>query len=399
MVSSEVDEPLAVAPAPGDPPLQARAPDEPAAAEPAADEAAAEQIDPSAQIALLAARRNRLLGALVTLALLTLGTLAARVVVPVMLAVLLSLMLAPVVRGLTAWRVPRAVAALVVLAVAIACGGFAINALARPAVDWFADAPKVIEKLAHQMHELWRPIADASKATERITHMSQAPAGTQTVRVVDGSAPDALFQVLAAAPGVISSVAVTLLLVFVFLLHGEAMLRKTVELAPDWHAKRGVVIATRDAQRELSAYVVTISAINVALGATTAIVLWLLGIPDPMLWGGLVALLNFAPYVGPLATVVALTVVGLTTAKSAAFGLAAPAVFLGLHLTESFLVTPILAGRRLALDPIMIVLGLLLFGWMWGIAGLLIAVPLLTCVKIIASRVPGWAALEKLLSA
>lgn len=357
------------------------------------------EIDNAADLAQLAARRNRLLIALVALSILTLSTIAARVVVPIMIAVLLSLMLAPVVRGLMAWRVPRALAAFLVMAAVVACGALAINALARPAVDWFAQAPKVIEQLAHQMHDLWRPIADASKATERITHMSQPPPGTQTVRVVDGTAPDALFQVLAATPGIISSIAVTLLLVFVFLLHGEAMLRKTVELAPDWHAKRGVVIATRDAQRELSAYVVTISAINAALGVTTALVLWWLGIPDPMLWGGMVALLNFAPYVGPLAAVIALAIVGITTEHSVTVGLAAPAVFLCLHLTESFIVTPILAGRRLALDPIMIFLGLLLFGWMWGIAGLLIAVPLLTCFKIVASRVPGWAPLEKLLSA
>lgn len=349
--------------------------------------------------AQLAQRRNRLLGALLALALLTLSTLAAAVVVPVMVALLLSLMLAPVVRGLTAWRLPRALASLLVLGAAITLGAVLLDALARPALTWFAHAPKVIEQLAQQMHDFWRPLADASKATERITHMTTPPSSGQTVRVVDGSAPDALFQVLAAAPAIITSLAVTLLLVFVFLLHGDSMLRKTVEFAPDWHAKRGVVIATRDAQRELSAYVLTISMINAALGLVAAAVLWWLGIPDPMLWGGLVAVLNFAPYVGPVLAVLSLTVVGITTAHSISLGLAAPAAFLALHLLESFLVTPILAGRRLALDPIMIFLGLLLFGWMWGIAGLLIAVPLLTCFKIVASRVPGWAPLEKLLSA
>jgi len=346
----------------------------------------------------LAIWRNRFLAGIFVLLLLAIGAIAARVVLPIMVALLFSLMLAPAVRFLTTWRMPRSLASLIVLGVAIAAGGLLLNALARPAIDWFAQAPKVIEQVAHQMHSLWRPLADASKATEKITHMTDPAPGSQTVRVIDDS-PDTLFQLLAAAPAIIASVGVTLLLIFVFLLHGDAVLRKIVELAPDWHAKRGVVVATRDAQRELSRYVLTISLINAALGLVTAVALWWLHIPDALLWGGMVGIFNFAPYVGPLITVVALTVVGLTAEHTLPLGLAPPAVFLVLHLTESFIITPWLAGRRLALDPVMIFLSLMVFGWMWGVPGLLIAVPLLTCFNIIASRVPAWAPLAKLLGA
>ena len=346
----------------------------------------------------LALWRNRLLGMMLALLVLTLSALAARVVVPVMVAILFSLMLAPMVRALTTWHVPRLLASLFVLGSAVTVGVLLLDALSRPAIEWFSHAPRVVEQLAHQLHDLSRPLADASKATEQLTHMAPPPGG-QTIRVVDGSAPDTLFQALAATPAIIASIAVTLLLSFVFLLHGDAVLRKSVELAPDWNAKRNVVVATRDAQRELSAYVLTISLINAALGLATAAALWWLGIPDALLWGGMAALFNFAPYVGPLLAVVALSVVGLTTEHALLPGLVPPALFLALHIIESFVVTPILAGRRLALDPIMIFVSLLLFGWMWGIAGLLIAVPLLTCFKIIASRVPGWETVEKLLSA
>jgi len=344
--------------------------------------------------------RNRLLAMILGLLLLTLSALAARVVVPVLVAILFSVMLAPAVRLLTQWRVPRAFASLLVLGLSIAAGGLLLNALAKPALDWVAHAPKAIEQFAHQVQQLWRPIADASKkATEQIAQLTQSAPSPAPVRVVDTSTPDTLVQVLSAAPGIIMEILVTLLLTFVFLQHGDAVLRKLVELAPDWHAKRGVVVATRDAQRDLSVYVFTISVINAALGVATATALWALGIPDPVLWGGVAAAFNFAPYIGPMLTTAALSVVGITNAHSLLLGLAPPAAFLGLHLIESFVVTPFLAGRRLALDPIMIFLSLLLFGWMWGIAGLLIAVPLLTCLKIIASRVPGWAALAKLLGA
>jgi predicted PurR-regulated permease PerM len=342
--------------------------------------------------------RNRLLAMILGLLLLTLSALAARVVVPVLVAILFSVMLAPAVRLLTQWRVPRAFASLLILGLAIAAGGVLLNALAKPAVDWIAHAPKAIEQFAHQVQQLWRPIADASKkATEQIAQMTQSAPAPAPVRVVDTSTPDTLVQMLSAAPGIIMEILVTLLLTFVFLQHGDAVLRKLVELAPDWHAKRGVVVATRDAQRDLSVYVFTISVINAVLGIATATALWALGIPDAVLWGGVAAAFNFAPYIGPMLTVAALSVVGITNAHSLLLGLAPPAAFLALHFIESFVVTPFLAGRRLALDPIMIFLSLLLFGWMWGIAGLLIAVPLLTCLKIIASRVPAWAALAKLL--
>jgi predicted PurR-regulated permease PerM len=345
--------------------------------------------------------RNRLLGMIFVLLLLGTLSLATRVVVPVLVAILLSLMLAPPVRLLTQWHVPRVLASVFVLGLAIAIGVTALNALARPAFDWMGHAPKAIEQFAHQIHDLWRPIADASKATEKITHIAQT--GTtdaqQPVRVVDSGAPDPIFQLLSGAPAIIASILSTLILVFVFLQHGDAVLRKLVEFAPDWNAKRGVVVATRDAQRELSGYVLTISLINVVLGIATAVALWLLGIPDALLWGGVAALLNFAPYIGPILTVAALSIVGMSSAHTLLLGLAAPGAFLALHFIESFLVTPFLAGRRLALDPIMIFLSLMLLGWMWGIAGLLIAVPLLTCFKIVASRIPAWAPVAKLLGA
>ena len=371
------------------------------AATPAPNEAEDDGQLSRAELASQLLWRNRLLGGIFALLLVTVLALAARVVVPVLVAILISLMLAPPVRLLTQWHVPRVLASLFVLGLSIAIGVAALNALARPAIDWMAHAPKVIEQFAHQARDLWRPFADASKATEKITHMTQGGAtdGQQPVRVVDSSAPDPVFQLLSAAPVVISSIIATLILVFVFLLYGDAVLRKLVEFAPDWHAKRGVVVATRDAQRELSGYVLTISLINAALGVATAVALWLLGVPDALLWGGIAALLNFAPYIGPILTVLALCIVGMTSSHTLLLGFAPPAAFLTLHFIESFLVTPFLAGRRLALDPIMIFLSLLVLGWMWGIPGLLIAVPMLTCFKIVASRVPAWTPLAKLLGA
>jgi predicted PurR-regulated permease PerM len=185
---------------------------------------------------------------------------------------------------------------------------------------------------------------------------------------------------------------------FLFLLHGDALLRKFVTLAPHLRAKREIVLATRQAQHELSLYMITITLINAGLGLATAAALHLLHMPDPLLWGGVAAVLNFAPFIGPLLTAAALLVAGFAEFSSAIDALAAPAAFLFLHLIEGQVITPHLVGRRLALDPVMVFLSLVVLGWTWGIAGLLIAVPLMSCAKIIASRLPEGAMLATLLS-
>jgi predicted PurR-regulated permease PerM len=124
-----------------------------------------------------------------------------------------------------------------------------------------------------------------------------------------------------------------------------------------------------------------------------------LGVDDPLLWGGVVAVLNFAPFIGPMLAVMVLVVVGFSRFETPLAALSVPGVFLGLHLIEGQLVTPLIVGRRLSLDPVMVFLALMLFGWLWGVAGLLLAMPLLTCVRIVAERIPAWSTLAKLLAA
>jgi predicted PurR-regulated permease PerM len=120
--------------------------------------------------------------------------------------------------------------------------------------------------------------------------------------------------------------------------------------------------------------------------------------PDPLLWGGVAAVLNFAPFLGPLLTAAALTVAGFAEFASPLSALAAPGAFLGLHLIEGQIITPHLVGRRLALDPVMVFLALVVLGWTWGATGLLIAVPLMSCAKIIAERMPEGGVLATVLS-
>jgi predicted PurR-regulated permease PerM len=338
----------------------------------------------------------RIAGVILALLVAYVCIVAEAVIVPILVAILIGLIFAPFVRALERRHIPRAIGALLSVAFALAATAIAFVALAAPARTWLARMPRAIAHMESALRDLRRPLQAASDATRELGKLANMD-GDQTMRVVDSS-PGMLAQLASAAPAVLAGVTVTVFLTFLLLLHGDAILRKFVTLAPHLRAKRDLVEATRQAQHELSLYMITITLINSALGLATAAALYLLHVPDPLLWGGLAALMNFAPFIGPLLTACALTVAGFAEFASPLSALAAPAAFLGLHLIEGQIITPHLVGRRLALDPVVVFLALIVLGWIWGVAGLLLAVPLISCTKIIAERAPGGSVLATLLS-
>lgn len=339
--------------------------------------------------------RDRLLGVLVFLLVMYTCAVAEAVLVPILVAILLGLILAPAVRFMERWRVPRLLGALLAVCATFGIIGSAIAALASPARAWLSHMPAALVHLQAALRDLRRPLQAATEATRELSKLG-ALGDTQTVHTVEAS-PGFLAHLLSVAPGALAGLVVTVFLTFLFLLHGDALLRKFVTMAPHLRAKRDIVLATREAQHELSIYMITITVINLALGLATVAALHLLHVPDPWLWGGVAALMNYAPFIGPLITAAALVVAGFAEFSSPLSALAAPAAFLGLHLLEGELVTPHLVGRRLALDPVMVFLALIVLGWMWGVAGLLLAVPLLACAKIVAERILEGDALATLL--
>jgi predicted PurR-regulated permease PerM len=342
--------------------------------------------------------RNRLLAGILALLALYACSAAAVLLVPLLLAVLMSLMLAPAVRLLCRWHLPRVLATLLVLLFTIILTGSLLASLVAPARAWMAQVPKSLDRIELALSKLRQPLLAATHASEQITKLANIGGGSKSQRVVD-TGPSRIAQMLSATPAALASMIATLLLIFIFLLHGDALLRKFVELAPALRIKKDIVIATRSAQHELSTYMITIAAINGVLGLLTSAALWWLGVDDPLLWGGVVAILNFAPFVGPMVAVTILIVVGFSRYETPLAALSVPGVFLVLHLIEGQLVTPLTVGRRLALDPVMVFLALMLFGWLWGVAGLLLAMPLLTCLRIVAERIPAWNTLAIMLGA
>jgi predicted PurR-regulated permease PerM len=339
--------------------------------------------------------RDRLLGAILFLLVLHACAIAAGVIVPVLVALLFSLMLAPAVRMLCSARVPRVIAAALVVGSVIAASAALLGSLLTPAQEWLAQAPRALERVERAARSIQQPLRVASEAGERIAELTEGGSRSQQ-RVVE-AAPNQLGQMLRATPAVLVALTMTLILMFIFLLHGDTLLRKLVEIAPELRVKKEIVQATRSAQHDLSVYMVSITVINLGVGTLTAFGLWWLGVPNPLLWGGVAALLNYAPYVGPLMMMIVLTVVGFGHYETPMQALLLPGLFLLLNIAEGQLFTPLTVGRRMALDPIVVFLGLVTLGWLWGVAGVLLALPLLTCIRIVAERVSGWETLAKVL--
>ena len=315
---------------------------------------------------------------------------AATLFVPIAAAVLLSMLLAPPVQFLERLYVPRLVASAIVVLATVAGIAVGLVALAGPAQIWVEKGPESLQKMERRLFPFKKPLASLQKATEELQGTSSDPrakshpAGPQEVRVMQPALADL---VLSGTPQALASLLSMTILVYFLLASGDVFLRKLVTVIPSFHDKKRAVEITRQIETDISLYLLNFTLVNVGVGIAMAIVTALLGIPNPLLWGTLVAVLNFVPYVGALISMAILTVVGVQTFDSMLYALAAPGILLIFVAIAGEVITPHVLGRGLKLNPVAIFIAILLWGWLWGIVGVLLAVPLLASFKIICERV------------
>jgi predicted PurR-regulated permease PerM len=318
--------------------------------------------------------------------------------VPVGLACLLALILTGPVEALHRLGVPRSLSALVVLLVLAALLGASVNLLWTPAQNWWAAAPQTLKVIERKLRPVTQFMGRVEVLTSRADQLADAGGAAAThapAQAASAPAPQA------AAPSdrapiavvifdqtrtvVMSSISVAMLMLFL-LAGGPPMLgRMGAALASDLqstHALR-VINALRS---ELSRYYGGLALINLGLAAATAGLMALLGMPNPLLWGAVAGVLNFIPYVGAATTLLLLTVVAFVTFASLGHVALVAASYLGLATLEGQLVQPLVMGRRLELNPMIVFLALWFGGWFWGIAGVVMAVPALVSLKVIAAN-------------
>ena len=348
---------------------------------------------------LPATRRPRASAALLVLATLAVGyTLwaAQGLLLPILLGMFFALVGNPIIRFLQRLHVPRFMAALVLVVGGITGAVLLSNQLVVPASDWFRDVPRELRELAPKLRQLAKPMQDANLAAQNIARAAGGE-GAKRVQVVRTQVDDP-YKVLATTPRLLASVLAVVLLTFFFMVYGEQLQRHAIALLPGRQKKKFTVEILHSMEHEISRYVLTISVINTVMGLLFAGILFALDMPLPeaLLWGTLVAILNFAPYVGPLIGMGLMLLVGFVSYKDPWMSVLPAAIYLVLHTLEGQIITPIILGKRMALSPLVLILALMVFGWLWGIVGLLLAVPLLVCVKLVLARVEGmegWARL------
>jgi predicted PurR-regulated permease PerM len=358
-------------------------------------------IDASPKLLPPSRPRPRASSALMVLATLAVGyTLwaAQDLLLPVLLAMFFALVGNPIIRMLQRILVPRFVGALLVLVLGITGTVMLAQQLVTPAGEWVRQVPAQMRDLAPKLRNLVKPMQEANKAAENIARAAGGENTARPVQVVKTEV-NTPYKVLTSTPRAAASVLAVVLLTFFFMVYGQSLQRNAIALLPGRQQKRITVEILQSIGREISRYVLTISIINALVGLAFAGALYVLGVPldEALLWGTMAAILNFAPYVGPLIGMLIMLVMGFVAFDDPLHALLPAGIYLVLHTLEGQLITPIVLGKRMALSPLILILGLMVFGWLWGIIGLLLAVPLLVCVKIVLSKIEGMEGWAKLL--
>jgi predicted PurR-regulated permease PerM len=312
---------------------------------------------------------------------------ARSLLLPVVLALLLSLILYPAVRALKRMRIPEPAGAAIIVATLAGALGIGVWQLFEPATDWIGKMPRIAEQVERKLFTLRRSVEQMTKAAEKVEALTNVDGPAKGPQHVVSKPPSLISRIWGGAQNLLVSAGATLILLFFVLASGDLFLRKLVRVLPTLTDKKTAVSVARTIQSAIARYLFTVTCINVALGVVTAAVMHLIGMPNALLWGVMVALFNYVPYIGAAVSGTVLTVVAFLTFDDMSDILLVPLVYFTLETIEGQFITPILTGKSLTLNPVMIFLSMLLWGWLWGVIGALMAVPILMTLKIFCDHI------------
>src|ERR1700691_628377 len=313
---------------------------------------------------------------------------ALEIVLPIVLAIILDLLLQPALRLLERLHVPRMLGALLLIALLFGTIVAFVTGMSGPASSWAAKLPEGVPRLQEHLSFLRAPIEAVrqfwQQAQGYVSGDSQPAAGTSQAPAIGAGLLLTIFSNTSAfAAGFLE----TVLVLFFLLLSGDTFLRRLVEVLPNFSDKRQAVEISQHIEHDISAYLITITIMNAAVGLATALAMWLCGLGDPILWGAVAFLLNYVPILGPMIGVAMFTLAGLLSAKTLWLALLPAGLYFVIHLVEGETITPTLLARRFTLNRVLVILALIFWYWMWGVPGAILAVPMLAITKIICDRI------------
>ena len=346
---------------------------------------------PSVTVARARSRRGTLpvvgLFALAVIAALYFGS---AILMPILFGMIMAVVLAPVVERLSRLHIPEPLGAAIVMLGMVGLLVLAVELLILPARDVLVELPVQVQALLGHLLEWVRSFRLGNWLTAHNSTELTNQAAAQGITLTG--------EFLKAAPSFIISAISAILLAYFLLSSGDLFLSKLVRVLPTIRDKVRAVKVVRTVQQEVATYFASVSMINLGLGIGVTLLTWAFGLPMPWFWGALVALLNFVPYIGASVSALLLLLAGMAFTDSFGQALLLVACFVGITFVEGQLINPVLVGKRLELNHTVVFVALLFWGWLWGVGGMLLAVPLLIIIKKFADHTPGWEAVAEFLA-
>ena len=304
---------------------------------------------------------------------------------PLTAALVIAIALVPFLEWMERRGVPSTLAALTALIAFLVVANTALVLIVVPATDWFRLLPERLPQIQNNLAPLIDFYSQLQRfVDETVQMLATGPVAAAQTAAVD--APRSLLQFAAtSAPAAIIQMVFALLIIYFFLEGWTRLRRRTINSRGSFDGAMAVARVIQNVVDATSAYVLTIATINLCLGLAVALALWLIGMPSPLMWGGIVALLNFVPYFGPMLAAALLALGGLMVFDDVWKALLPAALQVGFHLVEANVITPTILGRRLTMNPLLILVSLTFWGWVWGTPGALLGVPLLIIIQTIVS--------------
>jgi len=343
--------------------------------------------DEAVEVEELPARPNASLPLIVLAGLAIIGALyfAKDLLIPLVLAVLLALLLRPLLRRMQKLQLPDFASAAILILAVTAVLLLGVYKLTGQAQEWLTHAPDTVARVSKMLPTKSGPIGDLQKTTDAVKELTKSDDSEKTISV-EVQSPDLAFAVLGVSGHVVASIIIVLVVAFFLLALSDVLLKQAVESRPHFYEKKNIVQLVQNVEFGISRYLLTVTLINIGLGFVTALTMWALQIPNPVLWGVMATTLNYVPHVGAFVCMIVLFFVGAVTHESLGYGGVAAGCFAVITFIESYFITPMTLSKSLQLSPLAVILSVLFWGWLWGISGGLMAAPLLAVTKIICDQ-------------
>ncbi len=325
-----------------------------------------------------------ILGAGLFLALPFVLSIGSVVFLPMVTAVILTVILSPLADKLNGWGLPNALASLVSLVVFFAILLLALALILQPAITLFDELPALVQRVGERFLELRERFSWIEQINRQLVELVERDGQPREVVL---ATPSYLEELAFATPTVIIEAILTLLMAY-FMIEARVRLRQKLLFGrTSFGSSIKAARVIREVQDRVAAYILTVGWINALVGVIVALGAWALGVDAPIMWGGLAAILNFLPYIGPTVMVGLLALFGIGTADTVLLGLVPAIAYLGLHTIEANVVTPSILGARFTMNPVLILIALSYFTWIWGAFGALLSVPILLMLTALFDHV------------